>query len=95
MQGKENTTYLGVGRLSTKVGLFGGGVDVAVRCALEVGLFGENEVEEIVIEFVEDVDEDWVAISEHTQRGRTRATHHTRRCRRTNRDMPGRCRLRC
>jgi hypothetical protein len=44
-------------------------VDVAVRCALEVGLFGEHKIEEVVIEFVEDVDEDCVRISEHTQRG--------------------------
>lgn len=38
---------LGIRRLPTKVGLLGGVVDVAVRRALEVGLLGENKVEEL------------------------------------------------
>jgi hypothetical protein len=34
-------------------------VDVAVCSALEVGLLAEDKVEEVVVEFVIEIDEDW------------------------------------
>jgi hypothetical protein len=48
-----------MGRQATKIELLVRGVDVAVSGALEVGLFGEDVIEEVVVEFVVQIDEDW------------------------------------
>jgi hypothetical protein len=50
--------YLGVRSLSTKVELFRGGVEVSVSSTFEVGLLAKDKVEEVVVEFVVDIDED-------------------------------------
>ena len=46
--------------LTAKVRLLSSSVNVGVCCAFEVGMFGEDEVEELVIEFVVKIDEDWM-----------------------------------
>lgn len=44
--------------LTANVGLLGGGVNVGVGCAFEVGMLGEDEVEELIVVFVVKISED-------------------------------------
>jgi hypothetical protein len=56
---EDEETYLRVRCLSAKVRLLGGLVEIAVRSTLEVRLLAEDMVEELVIEFIVEVDKDW------------------------------------
>jgi hypothetical protein len=56
---EDEEAYLRVRCLSTKVRLLSGLVEVAVRSTLEIRLLAEHMVQELVIEFVVEVDKDW------------------------------------
>lgn len=49
-------------------------MDVAVRSTLEVGLLAEDKVEQLVVEFVVEIDKDWAGVSGGEVEGRRMLT---------------------
>jgi hypothetical protein len=60
---KKPHSYLLITLLSPKVELLSRAVHVAVRRALEVRLLAEDKVEQLVVEFIIEVDENWPGCS--------------------------------